>query len=1289
MTYQFRGRGGGGGGGGGGGSVQAAHQQVDTLRSKDTFETVIGLCEGPIAGLVDGAKSFMVGETALVSVDGNLNFANFTLNFFEGNDDPSYTIKPTLGGLASSMSVGTTLSQNVPLVRQTQIGDIDYIDVRSVINQLYSQNSDGVYTNTIEFAVQIKPHDATVWCGYANVGATVISVMSQSTKTTEPRAAAGSTDFLYDRYSVATQWDAVAAPGANVTISGKTTSNYVRQFRLPVIPTNGTWDIRLVKISANSDGSSHFCEMTWESFQEVVAVGQWKFPNTACIQVYGQASNQFTSLPDFSGIYKGLLVNVPTNYDPETKTYEGTWDGTFKKAWTDNNAWCVYDLVTNTRYGMSSYLPVHMDKWSTYEAGQWCDQRVASGRPRYTFNGIIQNPRSVRDQVLYMAGAFNAVFFTDQNGTAYLKVDKDEAATQLFTLENTVEGFNYSFTDVTSRYNDITITFNNPDLAWQEDRRRVFDQDLIDTHGRIPLDFVAVGCIYEEEAMRRGQYKLVTANTEKMLCTFKTNRQGLYVPVFGVLLVADPDLGYGISGRIKTLSADRRVITLRDPVYLEVGIDYQIQVTIPNGLITANLVGATAGYNFVLNLDNPLPPNTPEYANFAIAQEGGGIGLPKPFRVVKISEADGTSDNIEVSCIEVNRNKWYSADNLADLPEPQHSYLPDPTVVPGPTEVVFKEYFVPKTMTFHLLVEPVLDRGSYRYYNGDFEVWARPKGTPGTGGYEKLTMTADNSVINPTPGATEFKVLPVNTLGKMAQLDAVLSFDYTVTNPKAPPSDVVSFTGTVTPYGIDLDWTAVPDIDTSDYRLWHGETFESATQMTTLAALHLGTGLKVAGTHTFWIAAVDFLGNTSVNPKSCSVTVNAPAAPVASGATMGSSALITWTVPASQFALGYYEILEGDTFESAASITTAKSTTFTTAVDWGGSKRFWVVAYDVADNRGVPASVDIVSTAPGATMVTVQTIDNNVLLKWTEVTSQLPVVSFEIRRGDVLPSAVVVGQKTGTFTTIFEEAAGVYSYWVAAIDSAGNYGAWTKVTASVAQPPDYVLFQNWSSSLGGAVVNASVINGVLSAPINIDETVSEHFDDHFWGTPQDQIDAGFPIYIQPTNLTGSYVEIFDYETVIPSTKVTLDVTRIVRAGVVTMTPTISISVDGTTWTDYPNTFQVFASGFRYVKVMLEFSSSDNTGLMDVTQLVVRLDVKQKSESGASMGYATDVGGTEVLFTTEFIDVTSIIVTPSGTTPVSAVYDFDDVPNPTGFKVLLFDNAGARVTGPFSWTVKGV
>jgi hypothetical protein len=566
-----------------------------------------------------------------------------------------------------------------------------------------------------------------------------------------------------------------------------------------------------------------------------------------------------------------------------------------------------------------------------------------------------------------------------------------------------------------------------------------------------------------------------------------------------------------------------------------------------------------------------------------------------------------------------------------------------------------------------------------------------------------------------------------------------------------------------------LTWNAVQGtLRTRFYEISHGDVYADREVITRISSD--GTGYSVpadwSGSKRFWVVALDGNGNFGT-AGSVIAAIGAAPAPVLSSAFVGQNAQITWTPVRGTLETIFYEVRRGSTWATAALVGRINATYVDVKASWIGAQRFLVRAVDangqypdaaIADSwYGAIGTVDVVISAPSQPVITQQVVDNNVLLRWNDCTATLPVVSYELRRGSTWETATVIGTKQGGFTSVFETQAGTYTYWLAGIDSAGNYGTPGSVVASVNQPPDYVLRLNQASTFSGTLTNMVVDGGVAVAAVNTTETYEQHFTSRGWTTIQNQIDAGFTRWILPGQTSATYEETIDYGAVVAGSKVQQSLATDTVTGSLTITPRISIKLNvGDAWTDYNGVDSIYATNFRYIKFRYDFAGSGGDDLVRLTSLNYRLDSKLRNDFGKGTAKATLAGtysrtgttitvtatahgmsngdlidldftsgaavdgvytvagatantftvtsaasgttsgnvtlhggGTVVTFNIAFVDVEAITVTPSGSTAIVGIYNFVDEPNPTTFKVLLFDTSGNRVGGAFSWSARGV
>lgn len=630
----------------------------DNLFSRDAVKIVLAVGEGPIKGLVtpedltpvvgDDFRSFFVGGVPLRKQDNTDNFKDLTVAFYPGDADEVDIDLTGTGGQGNTIDVGVNVTHGNPVKRLTPPelrGRIKAIEVRIAINQLYFENDDGVVNNTIHFQIEYKKSRAP--------------------------------DATYVNY----EGDNFNTDFGHLTVTGKTTSGWIHDYVLILPETDpdpaDDWEIRVTKWTKDYDPLAttykDIAEIAWESMQYMTA-STLTHDNLAMVVVSGKSSDQFSSIPDFHGIYDGLVIDVPSNYDPEvigTAAFSGPWDGTFKKSWTNNPAWIFHDLITNPRYGLRAHSPlVTINVDDVYRAGLYCNESVvtASGeaQKRYTFNAVLSEVQSGSEILDYVAGSFDAVWYDDGNGQISLKVDVWTEPTTLLTPEClTPDGYQYSFSEVSSRANEITVSFVNPGLGWLEDRRQVpastdpYGAELRERNGRVPMDFVAVGCTNEDEANRRALRRLIMANTEITTMTCSLPRLGALFEPFEIVYVADPDMLWGThTGRIESLQG--RTITLRDPLPLEAGVNHVLKLQTYAGVATLAVRG-NANPATTLTIQGDLPGYTPAFAQFAVVTDDYPL---RPFRVLAIEDQESEGELLRLTALEVSKDK-YTHDLLA------------------------------------------------------------------------------------------------------------------------------------------------------------------------------------------------------------------------------------------------------------------------------------------------------------------------------------------------------------------------------------------------------------------------------------------------------------------------------------------------------------------------------------------------------------------------------------------------------------------------------------------------
>jgi hypothetical protein len=377
------------------------------------------------------------------------------------------------------------------------------------------------------------------------------------------------------------------------------------------------------------------------------------------------------------------------------------------------------------------------------------------------------------------------------------------------------------------------------------------------------------------------------------------------------------------------------------------------------------------------------------------------------------------------------------------------------------------------------------------------------------------------------------------------------------------------------------------------------------------------------------------------------------------------------------------------TWETSTLLTKTVKDSHSFIAKWSGTRYFFIKAEDTSYNVSEEAAVEIVTIiVADISGLTAEVIDNNVLFRWTNVPGTLPISKVEIRKGTSFDTAEVIGSKSGTFTTVFENTGGQFKYWLVPIDTAENYGNPKSITATVNSPASFVLNRRWTQGFdGGNSTNVLVLDdGTAIAPAYTEETVQEHFVNNGANIVQDLIDDEFLYAIEPVPLSAEYSEEFDHEALLSVSSVELDLDETPYNGGALITEYLAEKEEsGDAWNETSG-IPSFFYNFRYVRDRFTFVS-DGHKFNVLNSHTVRMNSRTISESGTGTVSVASTG-VVVNFGKEFADVSSISVTPLGNTPKYEVVDFSDIPNPTSFTVYLFDENGDKTTGSFTYRVEG-
>ena len=501
---------------GGSSSSRTPTEQPDDLQSVAKAKILVALGEGEFAGQLTGKDIYLDG-TALENADGSQNFSGVTWEFRAGTQAQKYI--QGIPGTENEISVGTEVSSATAWTRTFTNTQLSAVRLRLKWPSLFKQEDDGDLV------------------GY-------------------------SVNYAIDLQTDGGAWQTVL----NTSVTGKTTSGYERSHRIDLPQAGSTWTIRLRKITSDANSAKIGDTMTLQSFTEVIDA-KLRYPNTALLYIEFDSSQFNGSIPQISCEPRGRVIRVPDTYDPETRTYSGTWTGAFKWAWTDNPAWIFYDLVVSDRFGLGHRLTAaNIDKWTLYQVAQYCDQMVPDGKggngtePRYTCNVYIQDRNDAYTVLRDFAAIFRGMTYWGGDQIVAL-ADMPRDVDYSYTRANVVGGrFTYSSSTTKSRYTTALVSWSDPGNAYADAMEPVFEQALVARYGFNQLEMTAIGCTRQSEANRKGRWGILTNNKDRVV-SFDVGLDGNIPQPGYIIAVADELLsGKVMGGRISAVNG--RVIKL-------------------------------------------------------------------------------------------------------------------------------------------------------------------------------------------------------------------------------------------------------------------------------------------------------------------------------------------------------------------------------------------------------------------------------------------------------------------------------------------------------------------------------------------------------------------------------------------------------------------------------------------------------------------------------------------------------------------------------------------------------
>lgn len=775
----------------------------DSLRSVAIAKMLIAVGEGEFEG-TPTARDICLDNTPLQDPQGNMNFPNVKWEWRTGAVDQT-----SIGGIPSvenETTISTELRSGTPWVRAITNTQLSAVRVRFAWPALQSVDSGGnINGYRIEYKVEL-----------ATDGGAYQQVLSEA-------------------------------------VDGKTTSTYERTRRIDLPRATTGWLIRIARLTINQNNNKISDTMQIAGFTEVIDA-KIRYPNTALLYIEFSAE-QFRNIPAVTVECDGRKWQVPSNYDPRSRSYTGIWDGTFKEAWTDNPVWHTYGITTSDRFGLGRRIkPWMVDIWELYRVSQYCDQLVPDGKggmePRFICNLNLQSKADAWSLLRDISAIYRGMTYWAQ-GQVFTLSDMPRATDFDFayTRANVIDGkFTYSSASERTRYTRALISYDNPLNNYDTDVTAVTDQKLQRRYGDNPLEISAIGCTRESEAQRRGKWALLT-NSKDRAVTFKVGLDGR-VPLPGyVIPIADELLaGRAVGGRISAVNG--KIITLDRDTQAKPGD--RLILNLPDGKCEGRTVQLVSGRQVTVTVAYSVAPE-PE---LVWALDADDLAIPL-YRVVSVARPE--AGVFEISAVQYDPSKFAHIDTGARLEERPISVIPI-TVVPAPASVTLtSSYAVNQGIaisTMNISWPAVAGAVSY-----DVE-WRKDSGN-----WIKVQRT----------GSTSVDVTGIYSGAYLARVRALSAFEISsiwknssLTNLEGktglPPA--VSFLTTTSElFGISIKWGFPAGAeDTQRTELWYGpaNNLPAATKLADLAypqADYRMQSLLAGATFFFWARLVDRTGN--------------------------------------------------------------------------------------------------------------------------------------------------------------------------------------------------------------------------------------------------------------------------------------------------------------------------------------------------------------------------------------------------------------------------------------------
>ncbi|MCF2801446.1 phage tail protein (plasmid) [Klebsiella pneumoniae] len=797
------------------GSSRTPVEADDTVNSRAMASILDLLGEGVVGGLINGAKSIFIDGVALENEDGSFNYSGVTWDFRDGSQDQSPM--PGFDFVETPKAVNTQLKTTNAVTVAIDNDDADRVRVIMKFPSLRSIDKKTGDTNgtSVQFKFQL----------------------------------ANGNGSFYDVI-------ATGESSSDVTLTAKKTGVYYRSYEIQLPKPGRAYKVRVLRLSADSNDQYLFNDTWVDSIGEIVDTPM-NYPNSVLVGLKVNSEQFGSSMPSRSYLIRGLKIRVPSNYDENTNTYNGVWDGTFKLLSSSNPAWILFDLLTNARYGLGKFVSESMiDLGQLYQIGRYCDEEVDDGfggkEKRFAINTQITSRQDAYRLIQDIAGAFRGMVFW-AGGMVNIMQDSPSDPVMLFTNANVKDGlFTYKGSARKDRPSVALITYNNKQDGYKQNVEYVEDQEAMARYGERKTEAVAFGCTSRGQAHRVGLWLLYTARMESDMITFTAGLDASFLmPGETVLIQNKYRAGKRNSGRI--VSFTKNSITLDAPVSLKKSGSF-IRIINQEGKIVERDINETGDNITKVTFKTALATADQPVANGVWTITEPDL-VPMRARVVAIAQGE-TPGSFDITVVQNNASKYQAIDNGATL-VPENTTVLDPTYSKPSNLVISEGTYLSSPGNLSVKLMLAWEGKSPEYWvswrrsdEGYVSNWQSARATEEQ--YE-IVNVAEN-------GRYDFQLYSVSFGGKKSE---IITAVYQVKGTMTPPGAPTSLTAVGDYRNVVLNWVNPDSVDLAQINVYASKTnkLDTATliaQAATTTFTHAGLGDNE--TWYYWIRAVNKRG---------------------------------------------------------------------------------------------------------------------------------------------------------------------------------------------------------------------------------------------------------------------------------------------------------------------------------------------------------------------------------------------------------------------------------------------